>query len=97
MRERYRGSAKEICHALLDHAVKQDDRLRQNGDTDLINDKPCLPSNELKSPGLATYVSLPEAFCGFPKELSPFIILDIEYIYINIHGIDIKKRLPWAS
>jgi serine phosphatase RsbU (regulator of sigma subunit) len=39
MREHYRGSAKEICRALLDHAVGQDDRLRQGGDADLIDDK----------------------------------------------------------
>jgi hypothetical protein len=32
-------SAKEICNALLDHAVRQDDRLRQSGDADLIDDK----------------------------------------------------------
>jgi serine phosphatase RsbU (regulator of sigma subunit) len=40
MREHYRESAKEICNALLDNAVKQDDRRRQNGDLDLIDDKP---------------------------------------------------------
>jgi len=39
MREHYRNSAKEICNALLDHAVRQDYRLRQNGDLDLIDDK----------------------------------------------------------
>ncbi len=39
MRERYRESAKEICNALLDHAVRQDERLRQSGDADLIDDK----------------------------------------------------------
>jgi len=39
MRERYRQSAKEICNALLDYAVKKDDRLRQNGEQDRIDDK----------------------------------------------------------
>ena len=39
MREHYREPAKEICNALLDHAVRRDDRLRQNGDADLIDDK----------------------------------------------------------
>jgi serine phosphatase RsbU (regulator of sigma subunit) len=39
MREHYREPAKEICSALLDHAVRQDDRLRQSGDADLIDDK----------------------------------------------------------
>jgi hypothetical protein len=42
MREHYREPAKEICSALLDHAVSQDDRLRQNGDADLIDDKTVL-------------------------------------------------------
>jgi serine phosphatase RsbU (regulator of sigma subunit) len=31
--------AKEICNALLDHAVKTDEHLRQIGDLDLIDDK----------------------------------------------------------
>lgn len=39
MRQHYRESAKEICNALLDHAVRQDERLRQNGDSELIDDK----------------------------------------------------------
>src|SRR5215475_15607678 len=39
MREHYREPAKEICNALLDQAVKQDDLLRKNGDADLIDDK----------------------------------------------------------
>jgi serine phosphatase RsbU (regulator of sigma subunit) len=39
MREHYRQPARDICNALLDHAVRQDERLRQNGDTDLIDDK----------------------------------------------------------
>jgi serine phosphatase RsbU (regulator of sigma subunit) len=39
MLEHFREPAKEICNALLDHAVKQDDRLRQAGDLDLIDDK----------------------------------------------------------
>jgi serine phosphatase RsbU (regulator of sigma subunit) len=39
MREHYRQSARDICNALLDHAVGQDDILRQNGDAALIDDK----------------------------------------------------------
>ena len=39
MPEHYDEPAKEICDALLDHAVRQDDRLRQSGDADLIDDK----------------------------------------------------------
>lgn len=39
LREHYRQSARDICNALLEHAVKQDDLLRQNGDDDLIDDK----------------------------------------------------------
>jgi len=39
MREHYRQSAREICNALLDHAVKQDEHLRENGDEALIDDK----------------------------------------------------------
>lgn len=39
MRENLRKPAKEICSALLDHAVKTDERWRQNGDVDLIDDK----------------------------------------------------------
>jgi serine phosphatase RsbU (regulator of sigma subunit) len=39
MREHYREPAKQICNALLDHAVQQDDALRQSGDADVIDDK----------------------------------------------------------
>jgi serine phosphatase RsbU (regulator of sigma subunit) len=39
MNEHYREPAKEICNALLDHAVRQDDRLRQSGEVDMIDDK----------------------------------------------------------
>jgi len=39
MREYYRQPANDICNALLDHAVKQDERLRQNGEADMIDDK----------------------------------------------------------
>lgn len=39
MREHNRQSAKEICNALLDYAVKRDDRLRQAGEEDQIDDK----------------------------------------------------------
>jgi serine phosphatase RsbU (regulator of sigma subunit) len=39
MREHYRQPARDICNALLDHAVKQDELLRQNGEVDMIDDK----------------------------------------------------------
>jgi serine phosphatase RsbU (regulator of sigma subunit) len=39
MREHYHQPAKDICNALLDYAVKQDERFRQSGDNDLIDDK----------------------------------------------------------
>jgi len=39
VRESHRQSAKDICNALLDEAVKQDQRLRENGDEALIDDK----------------------------------------------------------
>jgi serine phosphatase RsbU (regulator of sigma subunit) len=37
--EHYREPAKDICNALLDHAVERDEQLRKNGDADLIDDK----------------------------------------------------------
>jgi serine/threonine protein phosphatase PrpC len=39
MRDHYQRSAKDICNALLDYAVQQDEQMRQNGDVDLIDDK----------------------------------------------------------
>lgn len=39
MRDNYLRSAKDICNALLDHAVKQDGLLQQSGDEALIDDK----------------------------------------------------------
>ena len=39
LREYHRRSAKEICNALLDHAIMQDAQLRLNGDDALIDDK----------------------------------------------------------
>src|SRR5467141_4130475 len=39
MREGHGQSAKEMCNALLDYAVKKDDRLRQIGEEDRIDDK----------------------------------------------------------
>jgi serine phosphatase RsbU (regulator of sigma subunit) len=39
MRQQHRLSAKEICNALLDYALKRDDELRQNGEQDRIDDK----------------------------------------------------------
>jgi serine phosphatase RsbU (regulator of sigma subunit) len=42
LREHYRQPARDICTALLDQALKQDDYLRQNGDEALIDDKTVL-------------------------------------------------------
>jgi len=39
MREHCQESAREICDTLLDHAVRKDARLRESGDSDLIDDK----------------------------------------------------------
>jgi serine phosphatase RsbU (regulator of sigma subunit) len=39
LREHYTQPAREICNALMDSALKQDDVLRQNGDEALIDDK----------------------------------------------------------
>ena len=39
LREHYRQPARDICNALLDYAVKQDEHLRQCGDENLIDDK----------------------------------------------------------
>jgi serine phosphatase RsbU (regulator of sigma subunit) len=39
MREHYREPAKEICNALLEYAMKRDDRFRQIGEQDRIDDK----------------------------------------------------------
>lgn len=39
MREHHREPAKEICNALLEYAMKEDDRLRQIGEPDRIDDK----------------------------------------------------------
>jgi serine phosphatase RsbU (regulator of sigma subunit) len=39
MRENYWRSAKEICNALLEHAARDDDHLRQIGEPDRIDDK----------------------------------------------------------
>ena len=39
MRENCRRSARDICNAVLDYAVEQDQRLRENGDEALIDDK----------------------------------------------------------
>lgn len=39
MRQHYREPAKEICNALLEYAVKQDEHLRQIGEQDRIDDK----------------------------------------------------------
>src|SRR5215469_9234472 len=39
LREHSQRPAKDICNALLDYAVRQDDQLRENGDEALIDDK----------------------------------------------------------
>src|SRR5499425_2033238 len=39
MREHYREPAKQICNAFLEYAVKKDERLRQIGEQDRIDDK----------------------------------------------------------
>lgn len=39
MRQHYRESPKDICNALLEYAVTNDDRLRQSGQDDRIDDK----------------------------------------------------------
>jgi serine phosphatase RsbU (regulator of sigma subunit) len=39
LREHHRRPAREICTALLDYAVRQDEQLRDNGDEALIDDK----------------------------------------------------------
>jgi serine phosphatase RsbU (regulator of sigma subunit) len=39
VREHYRQPAKDLCNALLDYALRQDEVRRQNGDSDLIDDK----------------------------------------------------------
>jgi hypothetical protein len=39
MLEHHQLSAKEICNALLDYALKRDDELPQRGEQDRIDDK----------------------------------------------------------
>jgi hypothetical protein len=39
LRQHYQEPARDICRALLDFALLQDDRLRANGDEALIDDK----------------------------------------------------------
>ena len=39
MRDHYQQSARDICNALLDHATRDDDHLREIGEEDLIDDK----------------------------------------------------------
>jgi hypothetical protein len=39
MRERTLQPAKDMCDALLEYALKRDDRLRQIGEEDRIDDK----------------------------------------------------------
>jgi serine phosphatase RsbU (regulator of sigma subunit) len=39
MKEHYSKPAKDICNALLDHAVTQDERLQQDREADVIDDK----------------------------------------------------------
>src|SRR6266850_3756531 len=49
MRERYRQPAKEICNALLEYAVKKDDRLRQSGGDDRLF-SPHIPAERCRFP-----------------------------------------------
>jgi hypothetical protein len=37
--EHEQEAAKDICNTILDHAVQRDDRLRQTGKSDEIDDK----------------------------------------------------------
>jgi serine phosphatase RsbU (regulator of sigma subunit) len=39
MREHYQQPAKDICNALLQYALREDDRFRQIGEQDRIDDK----------------------------------------------------------
>jgi serine phosphatase RsbU (regulator of sigma subunit) len=39
IRQHYQRPAKDLCNALLEHAVRQDDVRRRSGDVDLIDDK----------------------------------------------------------
>jgi serine phosphatase RsbU (regulator of sigma subunit) len=39
LRQHYRQPARDICNALLQHAVKEDAYLRENDETDRIDDK----------------------------------------------------------
>jgi hypothetical protein len=39
VREHKQRSAKDICNAVLEYAVKQDDELRRRGEDDRIDDK----------------------------------------------------------
>jgi len=39
LRDHYRHSARDICNAVLDHSVRQDEVLRANGEADGIDDK----------------------------------------------------------
>ena len=39
MQEHYSKSARDICTAVLEHATKEDDRLRQIGREDQVDDK----------------------------------------------------------
>ena len=42
LREHHRKSARDICNALLDHAVRQDEHSRTSGEEDVIDDKTVL-------------------------------------------------------
>jgi serine phosphatase RsbU (regulator of sigma subunit) len=49
MRECYCQWAKEICNAILDYAAKNDDRFRENGEEDRIDDKTVFIIKRLRS------------------------------------------------
>lgn len=42
VRDNKQRGAKDICNAILDHALKEDERLRQTGEEDRIDDKTAL-------------------------------------------------------
>jgi hypothetical protein len=45
MRNHKDQPAREICNALLDYAVKRDERLQQIGEADIIDDKTVFITN----------------------------------------------------
>jgi serine phosphatase RsbU (regulator of sigma subunit) len=50
LREHHHQSARDICNAVLDHTLRQDDRLREKGDEALIDDKTVLIVKRTSTP-----------------------------------------------